>query len=206
MIMYSEYANAGHSQNGIIVSQWTPGKFIVDAKETVSLDVGFAGAKDKATIFDYQITSGMLPEGLALNRKTGIIAGSTDEIGTFTVTVQGIFDRWIKGSAEYTIVVGHGSIASRKLTTRRIARNLLDGTVVNLGVIEGQQPCRQRSDPGARTIWCQGRSVTKGTKAIKATRATRATRAIKVTRATRAMLVQLVLPVLPVLLEKMQNR
>ena len=47
MIMYSEYANAGHSQNGIIVSQWTPGKFIVDAKETVTLMLALRAPKIK---------------------------------------------------------------------------------------------------------------------------------------------------------------
>jgi hypothetical protein len=138
MIMYSEYANQGHSQNGITVSDWADGNFSVDATDTVSLNVGFDDAKEKATIFNYEITAGELPVGLALNKTTGLITGSTTEVGTYTVTVQGIFDRWIKGSADYTIVVGHGNIVSTEINDLgELLVTFSDGFVANLGVVEG---------------------------------------------------------------------
>ncbi|MBN2300269.1 MAG: glycoside hydrolase family 3 C-terminal domain-containing protein [Acholeplasmataceae bacterium] len=139
MIMYSEYANQAHSQNGIIISDWADGSYGINASDTVSLNVGFDGAKEKATIFNYEIIAGTLPEGLTLNQTTGMITGSTTELGTFTVTIQGTFDRWIKGSADYTIVTGHGSIVLSEINELgELVVTFSDGAIVNLGIVVGE--------------------------------------------------------------------
>ena len=152
MIMYSEYANQGHSQNGITVSDWVDGSFGINATDAVKLDVSFDGAKDKAMIFDYEIIVGTLPEGLSLDSHSGMITGSTTELGIFTVTVQGVFDRWIKGSAEYTIVVGHGSIVTSEVNELgELVITFSDGATVNLGVVVGEQgPQGEQGEQGVQ--------------------------------------------------------
>lgn len=139
MIMYSEYANQAHSLNGLLVEQWQGGNLTVNAKDAVKLDVGFAGAKDNATAVRYEISEGELPEGLTLNAATGMITGSTAKVGTYSITVKGTFDKWIGGSAKYTITVGHGSIVSSAVNDKgELVVTYSDGVSENLGVVVGQ--------------------------------------------------------------------
>ncbi len=138
MLMMSEYANQAHTLNGIILSDWMGGQFGINAADSVKLDASFDGAKDKATIFEYEIIDGTLPAGLSLDSYTGMITGTATELGTFTVTVQGVFDRWIKGEADFTIVVGHGSIVSQVINDAgELVLTFSDGEDVNLGVVVG---------------------------------------------------------------------
>ncbi len=105
MLMYSEYANQGHARNGIEVSRWTGGTLTAIAGDTVKLDVSFDDATAKATVVNYKVTTGTLPEGLTLNAATGKIVGSTTEAGEFNITVTGTFDKWIIGTATFKIIV-----------------------------------------------------------------------------------------------------
>lgn len=138
MIMYSEYANQAHAQNGIIVSRWTGGNYSVNAKDSVRLDIGFAEASEKASVFNYTITDGTLPEGLTLDARTGIISGSATAAGTYTITVRGIFDKWIAGSADFTITVGRGIIVSAAVNASgELVLTYADESTENLGVVKG---------------------------------------------------------------------
>lgn len=139
MIMYSEYANQGHSYNGMRVADWKGGVLSLNATDAAKLDVSFDQANEKATIAKYEITKGELPAGLTLNATTGIITGSTTEVGEYTITVRGTFDRWIAGSAEYTIKVGHGSIVNVTINEAgELEVTYTDGTTANLGVVVGE--------------------------------------------------------------------
>ena len=101
MQMYSEYANQGHSRNGLLLTDYVGQTFTAKAGE----EVNFSVAYDADTVYEsYAVTAGELPEGLTLNAETGAITGTAAK-GEYTFSVTALFDKWIPQTNEYTIVV-----------------------------------------------------------------------------------------------------
>ena len=101
MQMYSEYANQGHSRNGLLLSDYVGETFTAKAGEEVSFSVKY----DAAVEFEnYAVTEGELPEGLSLDAATGAITG-TAAAGEYTFSVTATFDKWITQTNQYTIVI-----------------------------------------------------------------------------------------------------
>ena len=102
MQMYSEYANQGHSRNGLLLSDYVGETFTAKAGEAVSFSVKY----DADTVYEaYAITAGELPEGLTLDAETGAITGTASAAGEYTFSVTATFDKWITQTNAYTIVV-----------------------------------------------------------------------------------------------------
>ena len=102
MQMYSEYANQGHSRNGLLLSDYEGASFTAKAGENVNFSVAY----DADTVYEaYAIAEGELPEGLTLDAATGAITGTTNAKGEFTVSVTATFDKWITKTNTFTIVV-----------------------------------------------------------------------------------------------------
>ncbi len=137
LLMYNEYANQGHSQNGITVSQYVLDNYytaFVGAKTKIDLGFDQVDASHEAV---YELV-GDLPEGLTFNSATGVISGTTTQTGSFNVTINVVIDRWIKASASTTIVVGHQGIASTTVNENgELIVTYTDGTTENLGVVKG---------------------------------------------------------------------
>ena len=102
MQMYSEYANQGHSRNGLLLRDYVGQTFNAKAGEAASFSVNY----DADTLFEkYELVEGELPEGLALDGEAGTISGTTNAKGEFTIKVKATFDKWITQINEYKIVV-----------------------------------------------------------------------------------------------------
>jgi len=102
MQMYSEYANQGHSRNGLLLSDYSGETLTVKAGEEASLSVKY----DADTLYEaYAVTEGELPAGLTLDAATGAITGTASAKGEFTFSVTATFDKWITQTNVYTIVV-----------------------------------------------------------------------------------------------------
>ena len=102
MQMYSEYANQGHSRNGLLLTDYVGQTLTVKAGEAANLSVKY----DADTLYEaYAITAGELPAGLTLDAATGAITGTAAEKGEYAISVTATFDKWITQTNNYTIVV-----------------------------------------------------------------------------------------------------
>ena len=111
MQMYSEYANQGHSRNGILLNNYVGNQGLVATQGTriTNIDVSI----DADVEFEnYVIASGALPAGLTLNENTGIISGTPTEAGVFNFSVRATLDKWITQTNNYRITVSTTSLAA----------------------------------------------------------------------------------------------
>ena len=111
MIMYSEYANQGHSRNGILLNDYKGDQTLVATQGTriSNIDVSFDGDVE---FENYVIASGALPAGLTLNENTGIISGTPTESGVFNFSVKATLDKWITQTNSYRITVSTTALAA----------------------------------------------------------------------------------------------
>ena len=104
MQMYSEYANQGHSRNGILLNEYVGDETLVATQGTKIANIDVS-VDDEVLYENYVIASGALPAGLTLNEKTGIISGTPTEAGEFSFQIKATLDKWITQTNKYKIVV-----------------------------------------------------------------------------------------------------
>ena len=136
ILMYNEYANQGHSKNGIHLDDYELGQsYTVLCNQDVNIDVSF----DQAAGHEVKYTATGLPEGLTINEKTGVITGKATETGTFNIKIEVVVDRWLYTSSNITITTSHGGIAKSEINENgELVVTYDDGTSENLGVVKGQ--------------------------------------------------------------------
>ena len=103
MQMYSEYANQGHSRNGLLLTDYVGN---TEWAATQGQSASFSVKYNAETLSQhYEITVGELPAGLTLNANNGTISGTPTEAGTFNFSVLGTFDGWITKTNQFRITV-----------------------------------------------------------------------------------------------------
>jgi len=143
-------ANTNNNQNGIeVVNSRLQALNVFNVSGDLAVETGVPsnfniGVKDeflKGASVEYEL-DGELPQGLSFNDATGVISGSTLEIGTYNLTIRAVIDGWILRTASVKVVVSpnvtvaKGDAFSKAVVGYKVGDNYNGNTLTAAGNIQ----------------------------------------------------------------------